>query len=785
MKIRTKINVSFLIIFLLIGALIAAFMGTYATNLVKNNIYSYLQSSSRARAEHVRTFIQDQKKVAVILSAASVYLDFLKEPINSAQYPIIKEKIIKGFARTMVADPNIIELDIIGLDGKILVSSDPEEEGGDESTDEYFIEGKEGTFIKDVYFLDNKELTYAVSTPIKDSDGSLLGVSLLRYKPDYFYSIVKNENGLGDTEEHFLVNSDKLLITPSRFLNKDFILKEKIDTKNVSDCYDPQEVEYVNKNGYSGLKEKFGNQLVENLDYRNIDVIGTHAYIPEAGWCLITKVDRADALSFRVILTVANSLILLGAIFIFFIIGSLISKIITKPIIDLELATNKIRQGDFGYRVNIDSKDEMGTLAGAFNAMTMEVEQFKNTIEEKVEEQTSSINDKNKALDAQKKAILNILEDIEKEKNNAESFANDLEKFKLAVDNVSDHIVITDPDGIVIYGNKAIQKITGYKPEEALGKKAGVLWRVPMSLEYYQKLWDTIKSKKKTFIGEIQNRRKNGELYNALVSISPVLNADSKILFFVGIERDITKEKQIDQAKTEFVSLASHQLRTPLSTINWYAEMLINGDAGKLKPEQADYLQEIYRGNQRMVELVNSLLNVSRLELGTFVVEPKITDVTKIADQAIADLDHKISEKKQVFKKIYDKNLKEMMLDEKLMGIIFQNLLSNAVKYTPEKGKIKLEIKIKDKMFEIMVADTGIGIPVAQQDRIFTKLFRADNVRAADTEGTGLGLYLIKSIVEHSGGKVWFESVENKGTTFYVDLPLVGMKKKEGDKELS
>ncbi len=145
--------------------------------------------------------------------------------------------------------------------------------------------------------------------------------------------------------------------------------------------------------------------------------------------------------------------------------------------------------------------------------------------------------------------------------------AKHLEKFKPAVDNTSDMVVIADPQGTVIYGNKAVEIVTGYKPEEAIGKKSGSLWKSPMPQEFYKTLWDTISNQKKTFTSEIENKRKNGQVYTSKISISPVLNKVGQVQFFVAVEHDITREKEIDKAKTQFVSLASHQLRTPLSTI--------------------------------------------------------------------------------------------------------------------------------------------------------------------------------------------------------------------------
>jgi signal transduction histidine kinase len=319
-----------------------------------------------------------------------------------------------------------------------------------------------------------------------------------------------------------------------------------------------------------------------------------------------------------------------------------------------------------------------------------------------------------------------------------------------------------------------------------VGQKVGTkkLWGGLMDKNFYEKMWHTIKVDKKPFAGEIDNKRKNGELYTAFASITPILDRKGEVEFFVALERDITKEKQIDKAKTEFVSLASHQLRTPLSAINWYAEMLLAGDAGKLNTEQDKYIKEIYNGNQRMVALVNALLNVSRIELGTFAVEPQPTDFSAVAKSVIGEVQPQIKEKKINFSFNYDKTLPLIEADPKLVRILIQNLLTNAIKYTPVNGKISITLIKKGSNVEISVADTGYGIPEAAKHKIFEKLYRADNVREKETEGTGLGLYIVKNIVDQDSGKVWFESEENKGSIFHISLPLKGMNKKTGSKEL-
>jgi len=362
----------------------------------------------------------------------------------------------------------------------------------------------------------------------------------------------------------------------------------------------------------------------------------------------------------------------------------------------------------------------------------------------------------------------------------------DLEKFKLAVENAYDNIIITDPDGVVIFANQAIEKVTGFSVREVLGKKAGGrnMWGGLMPYGYYQDMWRTIKKEKKPFVGEIKNRRKNGEMYDAEINAVPILGANGEVLFFVGIERDITELKRIDRTKTELISLASHQLRTPLSTVKWYTEMLLSGDAGQLNDEQRKYMEEIYSGNQRMIDLVNALLNVSRIDLGTLAIEPEPTNLITLAESVFEEFQFRIKDKNITIKTDYDKTLSSINIDPKLMRIIFQNIISNAIRYTSKDGKISLGIiKQKPNVF-ITVKDNGCGIPKNQQSKIFERLFRADNVRAIDAEGNGLGLYIVKKVLDQAGGKIWFESQEGRGTTFYVNIPLGGMKSKEGTKGL-
>ena len=359
----------------------------------------------------------------------------------------------------------------------------------------------------------------------------------------------------------------------------------------------------------------------------------------------------------------------------------------------------------------------------------------------------------------------------------AGSSTKDLMVFKQAVDGVSDHVVITNPEGVITYANKAATKITGYSLEEMVGKKPS-LWGGQMPKEFYEKFWRTIKSDKKPFWSELTNKRKGGELYEAELRVSPILDENGNLLFFVGIERDISKVKAVDKMKTEFISLASHQLRTPLSAVKWFGEMLIDGDAGKLTKMQEKYVMKINESNEREIQLVNALLNVSRIESGKIVVSAKPTDFRKMVEGILGDMKVNITGENKILQYTVDKNVPEMMIDVELIKHVYSNLLTNALKYTNEGGKISVRVYLKGRNVITEVKDNGIGIPKEEQLRITEKFFRGSNALKKETEGSGLGLYLTKTIVESSGGKMWFESTEGKGSTFKFSLPIRAIRHK-------
>jgi PAS domain S-box-containing protein len=448
---------------------------------------------------------------------------------------------------------------------------------------------------------------------------------------------------------------------------------------------------------------------------------------------------------------------------------------------------NKITQGDFSERIRLrgPKRDELVILSDSFDKMADELQSFNEDMQAKVQSKTEQLSDKVAELEKTKIATLNILEDLAEEKENLKE---EKDKIDTIIKSIGDAVFVVDKDLKIMLYNAVAAQISGFSAEEAVGKNYKDVLKFISEDTNKESDSFVMDALNKGVIAAMANHTvivtKDGNKIPVSDSAAPIKNKDGIVIGCVVVFRDVSREREVDRAKTEFVSLASHQLRTPLSAISWYAEMLMDGDAGKLNKQQMEFLSEIYQGNKRMVALVNALLNVSRIDLGTFAVEPTPTKIVEIAESVIKELQSQIETKEQKLVTDFDE-LPEMQLDVNLARIIFQNLISNAVKYTPEKGTVTVKVKKDSDKVVITVADTGYGIPKEQQERIFQKLFRADNVREKEADGTGLGLYIVKAILDNSGGDIKFVSEENKGTTFTATLPITGMAKKDGTKGLS
>lgn len=246
---------------------------------------------------------------------------------------------------------------------------------------------------------------------------------------------------------------------------------------------------------------------------------------------------------------------------------------------------------------------------------------------------------------------------------------------------------------------------------------------------------------------------------------------------FLKIIFDISREKAISKNKSEFISITAHQLRTPLAAIKWAIKMLMDGDVGEINEKQRELLRKGYESNERLVRLVNDLLNVARIEEGRFGYQFKMIDYVNLARQIVSESEIEAKEKNVSLKFMESSELiPQVLIDSSKIALVLQNIIANAINYSNSGDEVKFFVALKGDYIQTAVSDKGLGIPEEQKPRIFSKFFRAVNVIHHQTVGTGLGLFIAKNVILRHGGNIWFDSEEGKGTTFYFTIPVEAQK---------
>lgn len=255
----------------------------------------------------------------------------------------------------------------------------------------------------------------------------------------------------------------------------------------------------------------------------------------------------------------------------------------------------------------------------------------------------------------------------------------------------------------------------------------------------------------------------------SIITITTIILLIISFIIIKSFERLVI----INQMKNEFISITSHQLRSPLTSVKWVLELFQKDELGKITPEQAEYLRVLNENNERMIHLVNNLLNISRIETKSLKIENRPVEIRKLIDDTIENTKIEILAKNIQLKiKISSSTPKSIKTDKGKLGIVLQNLIDNAIKYSHKNGEIDIRVTRLTNKIRIEIRDHGVGIPEREQDYIFQKFFRAANATQYQITGTGLGLYLSKSIINILGGKIDFKSKEGIGSTFWVELPI-------------
>ncbi|MBP9760406.1 MAG: PAS domain-containing sensor histidine kinase [Candidatus Pacebacteria bacterium] len=329
--------------------------------------------------------------------------------------------------------------------------------------------------------------------------------------------------------------------------------------------------------------------------------------------------------------------------------------------------------------------------------------------------------------------------------------------------------LLVNKDGYIKRPNKASLRFFGVSEEELLNKQLFDFFKLPDQVESFSLYREKMKRGISLEQKEMQVHTLDGVLRWVLFSAENLDEPHAQESQVLVTLVDIHEQKELERIKTEFLSLASHQLRAPLANLKWYIDFLLKRRTASLTPEIAEYLNKMYRRNEEMIDLVNTLLNLSRVEMGRVKVEKQHTDMTALVRSVVEELETVAGDKK-ISLHVEVPDVLTFDTDGKLVRIVLQNLLTNALRYTNASGTVDLRMSGDAHAVVIEVADTGVGIPPEEQGRIFSKMYRATNAQSMEVNGNGIGLYMCKALTEALGGTIGFESALGRGTTFRIKL---------------
>lgn len=415
------------------------------------------------------------------------------------------------------------------------------------------------------------------------------------------------------------------------------------------------------------------------------------------------------------------------AIILSLVLANMVSRALTKPIKEMKIQTLQIADGDYSGTLKVYGEDELGQLAGLINDLSDDVAEAQESI------------------DAERRRLNSVLT------------------------HMTDGVVATDRRGKIIIINDMAQTMLGRTDEEAIGENLLSVLNVEEEI--------TLRTILEKQDDVLVNASEGGVATLLRASFSLIQRESGFISGIVCVLHDVTEQERIDEERKQFVSNVSHELRTPLTSMRSYIEALADGawEDPELAPR---FLEVTQNETDRMIRMIHDLLHLSRIDSGKSPLELEIVDITEMVDHVLNRFDMLIHSAEYETRnyRIHKELLREAIfveVDPDRMIQVLDNIMNNAIKYSPDGGTITGRMHKTDDAVIISISDEGMGIPKADLNKIFTRFYRVDRARSRAMGGSGLGLAISKEVVEQHGGRIWAESKEGKGTTFYLSLPYV------------
>jgi len=696
MKIRAKILVVIFSIILISGVVTIMVSYIISKSIVTSQTYTALMTIVQSKAHHIETFLDNKKNLTLQLSKSVVIEKLLTSNKAEEGYNNRLNDVIRRLKSSADISEEIHEFFVLDLRGMTVASNIEGAAGLDRSGDPYFTSGKEGVYLKDPHFSGFLEgqPSVAISAPVyEDVTNDLIGVVVFRMRMDFLNEITMDRTGLGETGEIYLINKDNFMITPSRFVD-DAFLGKKVDTPESPGWLELTEEEQIEREEVAVYEGYYGKM-----------VIGTYHRIRGVDWCLLVEMSEKEALApvnklTNTMFSILAALLVIGAI-----VSILISRTITRPIVELRQGAEEIMKGNLDYKVGTSAGDEIGQLSRQFDSMTANLresrerlEEYSASLEKKVEERTTELNKRVRESERQRVALINIAQDLDETNKNLKT--------------------------------------------EVIERK-----RVEQELKEKNEQLDA------------QNEELQSQTEELMTQQQELIEKTGEV-------------ERANRLKSEFLANMSHGLRTPLNVIIGFSELMRDEVPGKLNDEQRQCLDDIQGSGKHLLNLINKVLDLSKVESGKTKLNLTNLALIEVTESLTRTMLAILAPRQQSLDVEVEEGLPLVYADKAKVKEVLLNLLSNAAKFTPDGGKVKIEAVREDNWCRVSVIDNGIGIKKEDQEQIFEPFCQLDNPLTKERGGTGLGLALVKQIIEKHGGQVRVESEYGKGSRFPFTLPL-------------
>ncbi len=710
MSIRRKLTI--LMLFLsLVPTLIVGVLAYISINSeLTSKTVDQLNSTASKQEQKINALIQNKREEVSKLTNRFDLQTALSNYINTnGQWG--GDDIYSILFNRKVANSDLQSITLVNLEGKVVATTTSGNSVTHLDPKEYSIaDNKEGSLTVEKGQQDGIAKIRVVSrVSVNKKPAGYLSVM---FRADDIIAAVQDYTGLGSTGETIVAAQDSngaVALFPLRF-DTDAALSRNLNSLSLFD--------------------KTNGVYKDAIDYRDKQVMISTKTLASTDWKLATKIDMDEALASIVQLRNTIALVVIASSVVIAGIILYVTRLFTRPILQIAQASQKIGYGNFSTRVSVKNHDEIGELAGSINAMG---------------------------------ANLSVLvSNIESQRHRLEAILN----------STTDSILAIDKNGLIVLANNAGTKLTGYSEETLAGRHIDEVFKFTRDLQPYSINYDV--TGVNTYPG-LQYQNADGTTHYVKVIVAKITEVSEQSAAQVIVTiHDETKSRELENMKLDFVSMAAHELRTPLAAIRGYLELMTYKNGSAVSDGAADYLQQALRSASELGGLISNLLSVSRIERGALTFNPQKLDLGQEIKQAIEDVSVDESGKSNNVSVKFE-GLDQgcfVQADQLALHEVLNNLINNAIKYNKKDGQVIITLSQNGDNYRVSIKDSGIGIPRQALGNLFTKFYRVRGGLNSGSTGTGLGLFIAKSIIERHKGSIYASSQEGVGSEFTFELPM-------------